>query len=442
MGVDVASPLRSSAAAPAIAGSRRSLRSWLWPDSGAINPIPALDGLRAVAVLLVMAFHAWYNAPGMDPGLESVARQSPIWYGQTGVQLFFVLSGFLLFLPYASWILGRGKRPSALKFYRRRALRVGPAFWAAVLILAAAAPWTVATAAYAVLHLLFVFNFVPNASGRFDSVFWTMAIEVQFYAAMPLIAVIAKRAAERFGVSRAVGLLLAACVVVSALSHTVEHRYGPLGPITWGLFGRYSLSESLAVFAFGITASMLFTYWRAAPRARLAEVPVARLAIAAFAAGVVGALALALGLGNVRLISGEVGLLYGGAYSLALLGLLLGPAVLRKPFEARAVRFIGLISYSLYIWHTVVYRPISAHLASLPVGPTRMAVGMALMLAAAVPVAYVSFLVFERPFTSLRRRSHDAPAAGEAAAEPQSPDSAPGSVSFLPPVTAAAAAGE
>ena len=89
-----------------------------------MNAIPALDGLRALAVLLVILFHAWTFVPGyIQPGQN--AADYALFYGKTGVQLFFVLSGFLLFLPYAQWIFGLRERPSTLMFYKRRALRVG-----------------------------------------------------------------------------------------------------------------------------------------------------------------------------------------------------------------------------------------------------------------------------------------------------------------------------
>lgn len=431
---------RQQQSSAAMAAARRKLLpAWLWPDSGAISPIPALDGLRAVAVLLVMAFHAWYNAPAMDPGLESIARQQPIWYGQTGVQLFFVLSGFLLFLPYSSWILNGGRRPSALKFYRRRALRVGPAFWAAVLILAAAAPWTLATVGYAVLHLFFIFNFVPHVSGQFDSVFWTMAIEVQFYALMPLLAAVLNKGSRTLGPFPALALFVGACAVISVLSHTVEHRY-QLGVITWGLFGRYSLSESLGVFGFGIAASMAYTYLVPRASMRFGAFSLRAIAAAAFAGGALAALVLAMGLGNARLISGQVGLAFGVVYATLLLGLLLGPAVLRAPFEARAVRFIGLISYSLYIWHTVDFRPVSSWLAGQQPGAGRIMVAMALMLIVSVPVAYVSYQLFERPFTSIRRRSHDTQAA-QVESETTSPVST-GELVLVPSIAGSAGAGE
>src|SRR6476660_7671196 len=114
-------------------------RSWWWPESGARNPIPALDGVRTLAVLLVMFFHAWWVMPERI-ALGANALTQPVYYLWTGVHLFFVLSGFLLFLPYARWIQDDRSRPSAYLFYKRRFLRIVPAYWASLVILTLAGP--------------------------------------------------------------------------------------------------------------------------------------------------------------------------------------------------------------------------------------------------------------------------------------------------------------
>src|SRR6185437_11948730 len=85
-------------------GARQRLRAWLWPENGAINPIPALDGLRALAVVLVLLFHSWSDIPDGGGLIIAPDNPNPLSFGRTGVQLFFVLSGFLLFLPYARWL--------------------------------------------------------------------------------------------------------------------------------------------------------------------------------------------------------------------------------------------------------------------------------------------------------------------------------------------------
>ena len=101
------------------------------------HAFPALDGLRGVAVALVLVVHA---AGGMlEPGEANETVQS-FWraleplvgMGGTGVHLFFVLSGFLLFLPFARHLLVDGRRPSTSHFYKRRALRIIPAYWLAL----------------------------------------------------------------------------------------------------------------------------------------------------------------------------------------------------------------------------------------------------------------------------------------------------------------------
>ena len=81
------------------------------------DTIPALDGLRGVAVLLVVVYHILkylpYAAAENSALLEWVQQTENTWgFGRTGVHLFFVLSGFLLFLPYARTLLGLKPRPS------------------------------------------------------------------------------------------------------------------------------------------------------------------------------------------------------------------------------------------------------------------------------------------------------------------------------------------
>jgi len=70
------------------------------------------------------------------------------------------------------------------------------------------------------------------------------------------------------------------------------------------------------------------------------------------------------------------------------------------------VRFIGLISYSLYIWHTVVWSHLAPDLGAIHGPLAQMAVGVLLELLVAIPVAYVSYQLTERPFISARRAAH------------------------------------
>ncbi len=172
---------------------------------------PQLDGLRALAVLLVMA---WHFLP-----YDNLFRDSYRW-GWFGVRLFFVLSGFLI-----SGILLREKQTEAkvgsvlYAFYARRALRIFPLYYAYILLLlfttkamAAYFPWF---ALY--LHNILMFDreslsIVPGAS-----ILWTLAIEEQFYLVWPLVLLL-------LPVKR-IPLVMVGCIVLGIITRFVLRVY-------------------------------------------------------------------------------------------------------------------------------------------------------------------------------------------------------------------------
>ncbi|HLZ20930.1 MAG TPA: acyltransferase [Ktedonobacterales bacterium] len=404
----ISAPPLEAASPAAFARDRRGLRR-LWPESGAISPIPALDGLRAVAVLLTIAYHAWTSIPSAPIGVT--AYRYPINYGRTGVHLFFVLSGFLLFLPYARWLFGLQARPSARLFYRRRALRVGPAYWACLAILTITGPLTAFALLDSALHALFLSNISAQTVGEINSVFWTMAVEVQFYVMLPLLGWLAARLA-RLLTPIGAGLtlfitLLATSIGAEALVRIEWVRQLPFYTF---LLGDASLSYWIAIFGCGIACAIMYTYLRQVRPFSTRAAPALRAV-----AGVLGIAGVCLALSVTFLprlhalpLKNET---FGVAYGLLLFGVLFGPAPLRVPFSARVMRFVGLISYSVYLWHTVILGLIEPHLTSVASFPAHIAIGAALDLLLTLPVAYVSYQLTERPFLKARQRSHDRPAA-------------------------------
>jgi len=124
--------------------------------------IPGLDGIRAIAVLPVMGIHAIeHRMPG----------------GFLGVDLFFVLSGYLI-----TSLLMREERVSLTAFYRRRALRILPPLVAAIaLALALGVAGVIAPVAF------FYANYVPAPSLKGLTHTWSLAVEEHFYLAWPLL---------------------------------------------------------------------------------------------------------------------------------------------------------------------------------------------------------------------------------------------------------------
>jgi len=386
--------------------SRPTLGQRLWPESGAANPIPAVDGLRALAVLLVMFFHAWHNQPGMYSSLAD-QDQHPIWYARTGLNLFFVLSGFLLFLPYAKWMQG-GRRPSARLFYRRRILRIGPAYWACLVILVLTAPITIPSLADGLIHSVFIFNLVPASVFSINGVFWTMAVEVQFYALLPLLGLGAYSLSRRWGMVGTATIMVAITMLVSAASGLLERRFDPNHDqlILTGLVGQRSMSFYLCVFGAGMATSVLYTWLGGQKHGSLALSPRwGRLAALAAIAAMIVALVLALWPSVLNLTAGR-NAIYGYLYAILVFGVLLGSPALRRVFEFPAIRFVGLISYSLYLWHTIVLGVFVPSLGQYS-PPLRVLIGFALLAVSSIPVAYLSYMLAERPFLYLRRQARD-----------------------------------
>ena len=157
-----------------------------------------LTGLRGVAALWVLLYHAWvYAVPReMQLGLFSIQIDvTPLFSaGFVGVDLFFVLSAYLLGARYFRWIEGRTSRPALAPYLLRRARRIFPAYlFQLVLLLLVAAATTLyifpsPTALLA--HLLFYFNLPPLWITQLNGVWWTLPTEFYFYLILPLLALL------------------------------------------------------------------------------------------------------------------------------------------------------------------------------------------------------------------------------------------------------------
>src|SRR5258708_17433605 len=97
------------------------------------NHLLALDGVRAIACLLVIMFHVTlltHNRSLWEPsGNKQLVLAAVLNFGQSGVILFFLLSSFLLFLPFAKALLFDEKWPSISRFYMRRLFRIVPGYY-------------------------------------------------------------------------------------------------------------------------------------------------------------------------------------------------------------------------------------------------------------------------------------------------------------------------
>ncbi len=212
-----------------------------------------LDGLRGLAAVGVVVLHVWMYTGGNDP-TQSALLDAVIGELRLGLVYFFVLSGFLLALPWVDAALGNGRAPRLGRFVARRLARIGPAYWLALAAAAALLAGTGHPRAASLWDLpifaLFAQNLFEHTRGLVDPPMWSLHVEVGFYLALPSIGWGLIRAARR---RRRLGpLALCAGLVVIGLAWSVAGLIGG-----WPLTAMTSLPTYLPLFACGIAAAVL-----------------------------------------------------------------------------------------------------------------------------------------------------------------------------------------
>jgi len=164
--------------------------------AGSRDYVASLTGLRGVAALFVFAFHYASLNPGirLDLSVPLVGKllHFPFGFGFSGVDMFFVLSGFLLSLPFAYATLSGTAQQPLKRYYKRRILRVFPAYYAQLAIILVAGSWFVTwqpvDGVSLFAHLLMFFNIGWEPVRPVVGIWWTLPVELSFYLLLPLIA--------------------------------------------------------------------------------------------------------------------------------------------------------------------------------------------------------------------------------------------------------------
>ncbi|MEZ5383038.1 MAG: acyltransferase [Microthrixaceae bacterium] len=143
-----------------------------------------LEGLRAVAALLVLFTHLASSASGNRYGYARYTGRFDV-----GVTIFFVISGYLLYLPFARALTGLRSQPNLRRYLRRRVLRIFPAYWVVMLVSAfiyeRAMPMDASELAR---YLTLTHIYTPSTFDNPVPPAWSLSTEVAFYAFLPLFA--------------------------------------------------------------------------------------------------------------------------------------------------------------------------------------------------------------------------------------------------------------
>lgn len=349
------------------------------PAAGDVRDLPAvgghldaMDGVRAVASFGVLVYHV---ASTTGASLREGFLPALLSRGDIAVPIFFLLSGFLLYRPWAREAMEgtEGTTPPRVGDYLwKRALRILPAYWLVVAVALSLWSWPRAADPVSWLpFLLLVQNYVPDpwwagASPPGLGQMWSLSVEMTFYLALPLIAV-ALRALARRGadpVARARLLLTGVCALalVSPLWAIFSHL--PVHRPELGLW----LPRSMLYFATGMALAVV-SLWAHAETDP--DAPVRRLTRGLreswVTCWIIAALVYAVAASPVaggRLF--EIQDLWTDIFEMTLytvfvLALLAPvalqtsePSPLRSLLGNRVMRYLGRISYGVFLWQFVV----------------------------------------------------------------------------------------
>jgi peptidoglycan/LPS O-acetylase OafA/YrhL len=371
------------------------------------NPrFPLFDSLRGLAVLAVVTFHVALVTGALQRrffgDVTSVA-------GAMAPPVFFAISGFLLYRP---WLV---RPPGVARFARGRVLRILPAYWLALTVLAVfpriVGPFSDDWWKY----YFFVQSYSPDTLSRGIPVAWTLCVEATFYLTLPVWALAFAHRRPRVQLT-AIGLLALAggAVQVAALRLDVSHLLGQslVGQCSWMAVGMALAVISVQVEPDGPVSR------RIGDRALLWWL----IAAAAFAALVAlrsnggGLLGIVAALNTPQPLAKSVAdvLLMTVITTLVILPAVFGGTrVPHRVLAAAPLAWIGVVSFGIYLWHLTI-----AEFITLPAVPRHFAAGgldltdkipflatpilLALTIALSSGVAWLSYHYVELPF--LRRK--------------------------------------
>jgi peptidoglycan/LPS O-acetylase OafA/YrhL len=376
--------------------------------------VPALDGLRGLAVFMVVAWHCWNLTGNSSPDALGRLAAGVL---PNSIQLLFLISGFVMFLPTAA----RGQFGSVSAYVLRRVARIVPAFYLSLAIVllfwsefvVPASPIEYPGALTVLAHVTFLFEpltlideqtFAPGFG--VDGPVWTLSVEAFFYVTLPFVAM-------RFRRNPLWGLLIALAIAIGwrlVVEGEINQFPGWIGAIATGMFAAQAYVRLIAIEPGDRVRRF------ALPVQLLALTAVAGLAWIAGGQGVVG--------GREAYHASLQSIPISTAFPL-LLGVLVVATALAPPRASwlvtnRAARWIGDRSYGVYVFHALVFTYIAVHFARPDRTGGRLEFAKWFVLVGSVSMlcGWASYRVVELPARRWARRVVRRRQTGAAAATP------------------------
>jgi peptidoglycan/LPS O-acetylase OafA/YrhL len=344
-----------------------------------LKNIPALDGLRGIAIVLVLCYH--FSFP---PGIP----------GPMGVTIFFVLSGFLI-----TWLLlkenERSGTVSLRSFYKRRALRIFPAFycyWFLSVVVLWLAHRKILWSEFGSAFLYFSNYYYSFASPQrpFMPFTWSLAVEEQFYFLWPTLFLLYRHDLKKLTYFL-LGVIMASWVYRAILCFGLHSSE---------IYLQHSFDTRLdslltgALLAVLLKRKVILSYFESVSRTPIA--PAATIAL----------LCLSVVLGDLITFFDyrhTIGYMLEPALIATLIVqmIALGNQGAWSWINARPVRMVGVLSYSIYLYHFSTARVLQE---LMPDAQWRWRYQLAARFLGSIAVAAASYYLIERPFLKLKDR--------------------------------------
>lgn len=354
-----------------------------------VGQVPGLDGARALATLSVFLFHARSRTPALDPFNPVLA------HADLGVEVFFILSGFLVARPLIAHAVGGAPKVGFFDFWRRRIARIWPAYLVALIGAVAVGIGEIDGLAGWVKHGLLIDSWFDDGGGIGLRPSWTLVVEVAFYAlilpAAALIALTRRRSHDAWATFCIAMVAFGSWAILQVSYGETERALRVLPPFLPAFAVGILLAVAEITPGVGTRSGPLLRGVR-----RLAARPAVCLGLAAgiFLAMVVlltpRSTTPAFGFGLERAWQ-SVGQIAVGFFALAPLAL---GAVRAGWLEHRALLALGAASFGFYLWHLQVLRLVRPLLQS---SDLVAAGGIALAIVGSWVAGEASRRIIERP---------------------------------------------
>ncbi len=365
------------------------------------NKLPELDFFRSVAIILVFFYHFYVVVGQHQISSGWVWLDKVFLTGSIGVDLFFVLSGFLL--PYTIAKAQQKNHFSLPAYFKKRFFRIAPAYYFALLISLIMTPiylanntglWNIGA------HLLFIHNLWRDFHGAILGVGWTLGIEMQFYVLVPFLVLLFFKQTKT--------MLLLLCLAFGmtwGYRYSLFHYYYP----EWDFWNKFIFTDQLIgridQFILGMFSAFIFLkrpdiiY-----RSEWASTLIFFLFLAVYGLWIYYYSRISGGFWNHEYSVLFAHSVLGVIFSVLILSSFNLVGFLHQFIVQRLFIFIAQISYGVYLWHLLIMKQIQSL-------PTSMIYKLSIVLIFTLIMALISYHYIEKPFLKPKKR-RDAKTAG------------------------------